>query len=201
MTGEEMKIIFASGNKGKLKEAREIFKGMEVVSIKDVSPSFGPDETGTSFLQNAVLKAEAAIKVSGGIAVLSDDSGLSVPALGGEPGVYSSSYGGVEGDDALNRKRLLAELQDVADRRAFFLCTAVLMMPDGSAFVTVGRCDGNIGYEEKGSNGFGYDSLFIPEGFQRTMAELDSDEKNSLSHRGDAFRKMYERIRCFQLQN
>jgi XTP/dITP diphosphohydrolase len=196
-----MKIIFASGNKGKLKEAREIFQGMEVVSMKDVCPSFGPDETGTSFLQNAVLKAEEAIKVSGGMAVLSDDSGLSVPALDGDPGVYSSSYGGVEGDDALNRKRLLAELKDVAERGAFFLCTAVLMFPDGSAFVTVGRCEGRIGYEEKGSNGFGYDSLFIPEGLDKTMAELDSDKKNSLSHRGDAFRKMYERIRCFQLQN
>ncbi|MBP7434017.1 non-canonical purine NTP pyrophosphatase, partial [bacterium] len=105
-----MKIVFATGNKGKLKEAREIFTGHEIISIKEFDRGFAPDETGDTFFQNAVIKAEAAMKIVKNIPVLSDDSGLIVEALSGAPGVYSSRFGGEEGNDLLNRKKLLNEL-------------------------------------------------------------------------------------------
>jgi len=190
-----MKIVFATGNKGKLKEAREIFAGFEIVSIKEFDSGFAPDETGDSFFQNAVIKAEAAMKIVKNIPVLSDDSGLMVEALDGAPGVYSSRFGGEEGNDILNRKTLLKKLDGITERSACFSCTAVLLFPDMSAVVTNGKCYGKIGYEEFGDNGFGYDPLFIPDGYDKTMAELSSDIKNSLSHRGNAFRKLMEKIR------
>jgi XTP/dITP diphosphohydrolase len=187
-----MKIVFATGNKGKLKEAREIFKDHEVISIKDIVCDFDPEETGDTFLQNAVIKAEAAFEFTNEDAVLSDDSGLVVPALNGDPGVYSSRYGGEDGNDALNRKKLLEEMKDISDRSAYFQCTAVLLKSDGSAIVKTGKCCGSIGFEEKGTSGFGYDPIFIPQGLEKTMAELTPDEKNALSHRGIAFRKIME---------
>ena len=187
-----MKIVFATGNKGKLKEAREIFKDHEVLSIKDFASDFNPEEKGDTFLQNAVIKAEAALEFIDEDAVLSDDSGLVVPSLNGDPGVYSSRYGGEDGNDALNRQKLLHEMKDKKDRRAHFQCTAVLLKKDGSAIVKTGKCYGSIGFEEKGTSGFGYDPIFIPEGLEKTMAELTPDEKNALSHRGVAFRKIME---------
>jgi len=188
-----MKLVFATGNKGKLKEAREIFQGYEIISIKDLAADFDPEETGDTFLQNAVIKAEAAAKLACEVDVLSDDSGLVVPALGGAPGVYSSRYGGEDGNDLKNRKKLLLEMDGVKDRRAYFQCTAVLLKSDGSATVKTGRCHGTIGFKEVGSGGFGYDPLFLPDGYEKTMAELTPDQKNSLSHRGIAFRKIMEK--------
>lgn len=190
-----MKIVFATGNKGKLKEAREIFKDHEIVSIKDFSADFNPEETGDTFFQNAAIKAEAAMKIVKEFVVLSDDSGLIVSALDGAPGVYSSRFGGVEGDNALNRRKLLHELEGVEDRSAYFSCMAVLLFPDMSAIVENGKCSGKIGYIEKGNGGFGYDPLFIPEGYDKTLAELSSEVKNSLSHRGNAFRKIIEKLK------
>ena len=189
-----MKIVFATGNKGKLKEAREIFTGHEIISIKEFDRGFAPDETGETFFQNAVIKAEAAMKIVKNIAVLSDDSGLIVSVLDGAPGVYSSRFGGEEGNDLLNREKLLNELSGITERSAYFSCTAVLLFPDMSAIVTNGKCYGKIGFKELGDNGFGYDPLFIPDGFDKTMSELSSDVKNSLSHRGNAFRKLMEKI-------
>ncbi|HNW82371.1 MAG TPA: RdgB/HAM1 family non-canonical purine NTP pyrophosphatase [bacterium] len=189
-----MKIIFASGNKGKLKEAREIFAGHEIISIKDLCSDFNPEEKGGSFLQNAVIKTEEAMKLVKDIAVLSDDSGLVVKALNGAPGVYSSRYGGEEGNNELNRKKLLAELNGIEERDAYFSCTAVLLFPDMSAIVENGKCLGKIGYYEVGNGGFGYDPLFIPDGFEKTMAELEPYEKNLISHRGKAFRNIMERL-------
>ena len=148
-----MKIVFATGNKGKLKEAGEIFAGHEIISIKEFDSGFAPDETGDSFFQNAVIKAEAAMKMVKNIAVLSDDSGLIVEALSGAPGVYSSRFGGIEGNDLLNRKKLLNELNGITERSACFSCTAVLLFPDMSAVVTNGKCSGKIGYTELGDNG------------------------------------------------
>ncbi|HRZ78535.1 MAG TPA: RdgB/HAM1 family non-canonical purine NTP pyrophosphatase [bacterium] len=191
-----MKIVFASGNAGKLKEAKEIFAGHEIISIKDLCKNFAPEEKGDTFFQNAVIKAEEAMKIVKNTAVLSDDSGLIVEALDGAPGVYSSRYGGVEGDNALNRRKLLHELDGVEDRSAYFSCTAVLLFPDMSAVVGVGKCSGKIGYHEIGDGGFGYDPLFIPEGFEKTMAQLQPGEKNLISHRGRAFRSVMEKIRC-----
>lgn len=189
-----MKIVFATGNKGKLKEAREIFKGHEILSVKDIDPYFNPVEKGDTFFQNAVIKAEAAISLCEDVAVLSDDSGLVVPFLNGDPGVYSSRYGGEDGNDELNRKKLLNEMKDIEDRKAYFQCTAVLLKSDGSAIVEVGKCHGTIGFNEKGTGGFGYDPVFIPESHEKTMAELTAEEKNALSHRGIAFRKVMEAL-------
>ena len=184
-----MKIVFATGNSGKMREAKEIFKGFEVLSVKDFPQWKNPEETGRTFLQNAVIKAEAAAEVAGEYAVLSDDSGLVVPALNGAPGLFSSRYS-KEGSDAANRAKLLAELAGKEDRKAFFVCTAVLIFPDKTVVAAEGRCSGRIIDSCRGQNGFGYDPIFLPDGFEKTMAELSEDEKIAISHRGKAFRKL-----------
>ncbi|HOW51215.1 MAG TPA: RdgB/HAM1 family non-canonical purine NTP pyrophosphatase [bacterium] len=194
-----MKIVFATGNKHKLQEAREIFTGVEVISILDFDKNFDPDEYGKTFLENAVIKAEAARAATGGLPVLSDDSGLVVPALEGAPGIHSARWGGVNGDHARNRAKLRTDIRKIADRSAHFLCTAVLICAAGNALVATGRVDGTLIDEERGGGGFGYDPMFIADGCDRTLAEMSSDEKNALSHRGRAFRKMEEMLRCLAL--
>ena len=194
-----MRIVFATGNKHKLQEAREIFTGVEVLSILDFDKNFDPDEYGKTFLENAVIKAEAARAATGGLPVLSDDSGLVVPALNGAPGIHSARWGGVNGDHVRNRAKLREDLKDITDRRGHFLCTAVLLTGEGGALVATGRVDGALIDEERGAGGFGYDPMFIPDGHDRTLAEMTPDEKNALSHRGRAFRKMEEMLRCLAL--
>lgn len=189
-----MKIVFASGNKGKLREAREIFSGFEVVSIKDYPGWVSPEENGSSFLQNSVIKAEAAGKCVKDAAVLADDSGLCVAALDGAPGIYSSRFSGA-GTDEANRKKLLGELHGAEDRSAYFCCAAVLLFPDGTMLAAEGRCLGRIIDEERGENGFGYDPVFVPDGMEKTLAELGEEEKNALSHRGKAFGKLISQLK------
>lgn len=184
-----MKIVFASGNKGKLREASEIFEGLEIVPISAFNSWHAPDENGTTFLQNAVIKAEAAAAAAEGEVVLADDSGLVVPALNGSPGIFSARFS-VEGTDAANRKKLLSELSGISDRRAYFVCSAVLIFPDRTVIAAEGRCNGRIIESCRGENGFGYDPIFVPDGYCKTLAELSEDEKNSISHRGMAFRKL-----------
>jgi len=184
-----MKIVFASTNRGKLREAAEIFDGFEIVPISAFSAWKSPKENGSTFLQNAVIKAEAAAKAAPDSIVLADDSGLVIPALNGAPGIFSARFS-AEGTDAANRGKLLSELSGKSDRSAYFVCAAVLIFPDKSVFATEGRCYGKIIESCRGENGFGYDPLFVPEGFDKTLAELSEDEKNSLSHRGKAFRKL-----------
>lgn len=184
-----MKIVFASGNKGKLREAAEIFEGFEIVPIS-VFPNWNaPEETGATFLQNALIKAEAAAAAAEDFAVLADDSGLVVPALDGKPGIFSARFS-TEGTDAANRTKLLTELSGKSDRTAFFVCAAVMIFPDKTMIAAEGKCSGRIIGSGRGSNGFGYDPLFVPDGFDKTLAELPEDEKNSLSHRGKAFRRL-----------
>ncbi len=184
-----MKIVFASTNRGKLREAAEIFKDFEIVPINTFSAWKSPDENGSTFLQNAVIKAEAAAKSAPDSIVLADDSGLVIPALDGAPGIFSARFS-KEGTDAANREKLLAELSGKSDRSAYFVCAAVLIFPDKTVFAAEGRCYGRIIESCRGDNGFGYDPLFVPEGYGRTLAELSEDEKNSISHRGRAFRKL-----------
>jgi len=191
-------IVFATGNKGKLREAKEIFNNYDVKSIFDFTDDFDPEEYGKTFIQNAIIKAEAALKVVSNYPVLSDDSGLVVTSLDGAPGIYSSRYAGPEANDQDNRKKMLSELNGVDMRRAWFSCTAVLLFPDYSIVSTQGRCNGVIGSTEKGSGGFGYDPIFIPDGFEKSMAELNADEKNEISHRGVAFRKLGRLVSCIQ---
>ena len=184
-----MKIVFASGNRGKLREAGEIFKGFEIVPISAFPAWHAPDENGSTFLQNAVIKAEAAAAAAEGEIVLADDSGLVVPALNGAPGIFSARFS-PEGTDAANRRKLLGELSKIGDRNAYFLCTAVLVFPDRTVLAAEGRCFGKIIENERGNNGFGYDPVFVPDGYEKTLAELSEEEKNAISHRGKAFRKL-----------
>lgn len=188
-----MKIVFATGNRGKLREAGEIFKGFEIVPIKNFPKWTAPEETGTTFLENAVIKAEAAAAAAEGRIVLADDSGLVVPALDGAPGIFSARFS-AEGTDAANRKKLLGELSGVADRSAWFTCSAVMIFPNGRVIAAEGRCEGKIIETERGENGFGYDPIFVPDSFDRTLAELSEEEKNAISHRGKAFRKLMQMI-------
>ncbi|MBO4440970.1 RdgB/HAM1 family non-canonical purine NTP pyrophosphatase [bacterium] len=188
-----MKIVFASGNSGKLREASEIFKGFEIISIKSYQDWIPPEENGSTFLQNSVVKAEAASRVVRDLPVLADDSGLVVPALGGAPGIMSARFS-AEGTDEANRAKLLAMLKGVRDRSAYFACSAVMIFPDGSVIAERGVCPGRIIDEQRGGNGFGYDPVFVPDGFSETLAELPEEVKNSLSHRGTAFGKLISKI-------
>lgn len=188
----KQKIVLATGNKGKVKEMADVLAdfGFEVVAQTDLGIE-SPEETGLTFVENAILKARHAAKVSG-LPAIADDSGLAVEALGGAPGLYSARYAGVEGDnaDALNRQKLLQELADVPveKRQAKFVSCIVLLQheTDPTPIIAEGECFGTILFEEKGKNGFGYDSLFYSPEKGCTFAELETLEKKKISHRARA---------------
>jgi XTP/dITP diphosphohydrolase len=187
------RLVLATRNAGKLAELRRIL-GDAGLAVDLVGMDAYPDvpdvaETGTTFAENALLKAHA-IATATGLPAVSDDSGLCVDVLGGAPGVLSARWSGRHGDDAANLDLLLAQLGDVPDDRrgAHFACAAVLALPDGAQRVVEGRLDGVVLRERRGSNGFGYDPVFLPDGEGRTTAELSADEKDAISHRGRAFR-------------
>ncbi|WP_273384068.1 RdgB/HAM1 family non-canonical purine NTP pyrophosphatase [Actinobacillus porcinus] len=188
----KQKIVLATGNKGKVKEMADVLAnfGFEVVAQTDLGIE-SPEETGLTFVENAILKARHAAKVSG-LPAIADDSGLAVEALGGAPGLYSARYAGVEGDnaDALNRQKLLQELADVSveKRQAKFVSCIVLLQheTDPTPIIAEGECFGTILFEEKGENGFGYDSLFYSPEKGCTFAELETLEKKKISHRARA---------------
>ncbi len=182
-------IVVATGNAHKLVEIEAILgaamPGVRFVSIKQLGDFEDPEETGTAFAENALIKARAAVAETG-FAAVADDSGLVVDALNGEPGVYSARYAGVHGDDAANNAKLLRNLADVPapERTARFMSVVALVRPDGTELTGTGACEGTIGFEGRGSNGFGYDPLFLPEDTPgKTMAELTPEEKNAISHR------------------
>lgn len=177
------KIVVASGNKGKLREIAEIFKGYEIVSMQAAGFSGDIEENGSTFEENALIKARAVCKALGA-AALADDSGLCVAALGGAPGVYSARYSG--GDDADNRALLLKNLSGAADRRAHFACAVALVFPDGREVTAEGRTEGEILPSERGTGGFGYDSLFYSYDLKKSFGEASDEEKNSVSHRARA---------------
>ncbi|MYL29100.1 XTP/dITP diphosphatase [Halobacillus halophilus] len=182
-------LLIATKNEGKIKEFREMFSkyGISVVSLLDHDPSIDIEETGTTFEENAVIKAEAMMNALN-IPVVADDSGLEVDALNGEPGVYSARYAGIEKDDEKNTAKLLNELNGVSEeeRTARFVCAVAVARPGEATFTKRGTCEGRIAGERQGEHGFGYDPVFIPEGSSRTMAEHTSDEKNAISHRHHA---------------
>lgn len=195
-----MQIVIASKNLGKIKEIKSYacrLPKVQWLTFRDFEAFPDIKEKGSSFLENAELKAEAISDYTGMI-TLADDSGLEVEFLGGKPGVRSSRYAGENASDKENRDRLIAELRDVKnifDRRARFVCSMVLWEPKrGSIFKTRGLCGGYIGFEEKGTGGFGYDCIFIPSGYNKTMAQMDREEKNRISHRGKAIRAVCEFI-------
>lgn len=182
------RLIIATRNSHKTDEIRHMighaFQVRDVLSFPDL-PEI--EETGTTFLENARLKA---LGISGLVEdwVLADDSGLEVDALEGRPGVWSSSFGGEEGNHALNNERLLSEMAGAADRNARFLCTLVLAKDGEEKAVFTGSVKGSIAIDPSGEGGFGYDPLFIPSGYQETLAELGAEKKSQLSHRSEAIR-------------
>jgi XTP/dITP diphosphohydrolase len=188
------RLIVATRNAHKTAEIRAMIGDRFVVMNSDDFPETPViEETGVTFLENARLKAEGISRVVDGW-VLSDDSGLEVDALDGAPGVWSSSYGGEEGNHAKNNARLLAEMAGKSDRRARFRCTMVLAREGQEIANFSGSVEGRIIDSLKGAAGFGYDPLFIPDGYEQTFAELGDDVKNSLSHRSRALAQVIEHL-------
>ncbi len=189
-----IEIIAATGNANKVKEFKEILgEEYDVKSLKDVGLKLDIVEDADTFYGNALIKAKAVSKATGKI-VLADDSGLIVDALGGAPGVYSARYGGEDGNDVLNRARLLREMGGITDRSARFHASIVLYYPDGTHIHTEGNTEGYILYKEEGNNGFGYDSLFYSTDLNECFAVADSASKNAVSHRGRALKALVEKL-------
>lgn len=191
------KIIFATGNEGKMREVRMILGdlGIQVVSMKEAGVTAEAEENGTTFEENAIIKAKEIMEKTGEI-VLADDSGLEVDALGGEPGIYSARYMGHDTSYHIKNNSLIERLEGKTgeERSARFVCAIAACFPDGRVLTTRGTMEGQIGYEEKGENGFGYDPVFYLPEYQCYSAELPLEEKNKLSHRGKALRLMKEAL-------
>ena len=186
-------MIFATGNENKMKEIREILGALplEILSMKEAGVSADIVEDGKTFEENALIKARAICKLAGEM-VLADDSGLEIDYLNKEPGIYSARYMGEDTSYHIKNKSLIDRLEGVPDekRTARFVCAIAAVFPDGKELVVRGTVEGIIGYEEKGENGFGYDPIFYLQERGCTTAELPPEEKNSISHRGNALRLM-----------
>ena len=194
------RLILATRNAGKVTELRAILNAA-ALDVELVGADAYPDvpdvkETGVTFAENALLKAHALAQATGHPAV-ADDSGLCVDVLGGAPGIFSARWAGKHGDDRANLDLLLAQLGDIADehRTAHFACAAALALPDGTERVVEGRLEGTLRHTPTGDGGFGYDPILQPLGETRTCAELTADEKNAISHRGQAFRALAPVVR------
>ncbi len=188
------RIIAASRNRHKIEEIEAITAkyGMSIVSRDDAGlPKTEIEEDGVTFEENSYKKAYEIMKMSGEITI-ADDSGLAVEYLGGEPGVYSARFAGENAGDEKNNEKLLNMLEGVSysDRRAMFVSVITMVFPDGETIVARGECPGHIIDRPVGENGFGYDPLFVPDGFQRTFAQLTPEEKNRISHRAKALEKL-----------
>lgn len=204
-----MIICAATNNLGKLRELRRILEhqGHEVRSLRDLGVDLEPEENGTTFAENARIKAEAFCKATG-LPTVADDSGICVDALHGAPGVYSARYAGEHGDDDANNEKLLRAMADVPEeqRTARFVSAICLMLPNGADLIVEGICPGRVSYGLAGENGFGYDPLFIPESvglenggtvqnvFGRSYAQLDDNEKDAISHRGRAMEALAAKL-------
>ncbi len=186
------RLLLATRNAGKLAELQRLLSGavpgVEVVGLRDVPEYPEAPETGATFAENALLKAREAVRYTG-LPAVADDSGIAVDALNGMPGVLSARWSGRHGDDAANTALLLGQLADVPDERrgAAFVCAAALVTPDGAETVLERQWRGRVVHEPRGSNGFGYDPVFLPDGLDVTSAELEPAEKDARSHRGQAF--------------
>ena len=191
----KQRLIFATGNEGKMREIREILAdtGYEILSMKEAGIDLDIVEDGKTFEENAIIKAKAVMEASGEL-TLADDSGLEIDAFGGEPGIYSSRYLGEDTSYTEKNQIILERMKDIPDekRSARFVCVIAAAFPDGQTYTTRGTMEGIIGYESKGGNGFGYDPFFYLPELKKYSAQLSSDEKNHLSHRGEALRKMKE---------
>jgi XTP/dITP diphosphohydrolase len=186
------RLVIASHNPGKVREIAALLDGhgLDVVSAKELDlPE--PEETGTTFVMNAELKARAAADLSG-LPALADDSGLCVEALGGDPGIFSARWAGESKDFAEAMRRVHAKVDAIEDasRDAHFVCALALAWPDGHVEWFEGRVDGVLVWPPRGDKGFGYDAMFLPNGADQTFGEMDEGEKHAISHRADAFRQM-----------
>lgn len=192
------KIIFATGNAGKMKEIRAVFSDFdgEILSMKEAGVDCDIEENGTSFEENALIKAKAIWERTRAI-VLADDSGLEVDYLNKEPGIYSARYLGEETPYDVKNKIIMERLEGVPkeQRTARFVCAIAAVLPDGSEKTVRQTIEGYIGYEQKGENGFGYDPIFVVTEYAKTTAELTMEEKNAISHRGKALRAMKEELK------
>ncbi len=186
-------VVLATRNRGKVEELRRILVpfGIELVGLDDVAPYEPAPETAPDFAGNALAKAREAVRHTG-LPAVADDSGLSVDALNGMPGVLSARWAGRHGDDVANLQLVLGQLEDVPDERrgARFVCAAAFALPDGREQVVEGVVEGVLLRAPRGSGGFGYDPLFVPHGSDRTTAEMTPQEKDAISHRGQAFRAL-----------
>lgn len=192
------RIIFATGNADKIREIREIMEdtGLEVVSMKEAGICPEIEENGATYEENALIKARAVAAHTDEI-VMADDSGLEIDSLNREPGVYSARYLGEDTPYSVKNANLIGRLEGVPDekRTARFVCAIAAVLPDGKELTTRAAIEGRIGYEERGSNGFGYDPIFYVPQFRKTTAELTEEQKNQVSHRGQALRLMKEELR------
>ncbi len=192
----ERKIVFATGNENKMKEIRMILSdlGMPILSMKEAGIHVDVEENGTTFEENALIKATEIAKNVDNCIVLADDSGLEIDYLNKEPGIYSARYAGENTSYDIKNNLLLSRLEGVPDekRTARFVCAIAAAFPDGTTEVVRGTIEGRIGYEIAGENGFGYDPIFYVPEYGCTTAEMDPEKKNELSHRGNALRAMRE---------
>lgn len=190
------KLVVASHNKGKVREINALLEnfGVKAQSAGELGLE-EPEETETTFIGNALLKARAAAIASGEVA-LADDSGLCVNALGGDPGIYSARWAGENKDFYFAMSRIEKELKDKAtkDYSAYFVCALALVWPDGEEMVFEGRVNGNLVFPPKGQNGFGYDPIFVADGENITFGEMDPDKKHAMSHRAKAFEKLVAEV-------
>lgn len=193
-------VVIATRNEGKAREFAFLFDGVfsKVLSLKDFPSAVSPEETGATFAENSLIKAEAAfgaVRADSGRAVLADDSGLEVFSLNGVPGVRSARYAGENSTDAENTDKLMSELAGVKDRRARFVCSLTMILPGREKITATGVCDGVISETAKGKGGFGYDPVFFVPPLGKTMAELEPEEKNRISHRAKAAAGIVSRLR------
>ncbi|HHW7566784.1 RdgB/HAM1 family non-canonical purine NTP pyrophosphatase [Mannheimia haemolytica] len=193
---EKTKIVLATSNAGKVKEMADVLSqfGFDVVAQSEFGIE-SPEETGLTFVENALIKARFAAKMTG-LPAIADDSGLSVVALGGEPGLYSARYAGEQATDADNRQKLLAKMQGQENRLAKFVSCIVFLKheTDPTPYIALGECFGEILTEERGENGFGYDSLFFYPSKACTFAELETKEKKAISHRAIALEQLKQQL-------
>jgi len=192
------KLLIATRNKQKKRELQAILTGWDVqlLSLDDIAAIPEIIEDGATFAENAIKKARITADLSGCI-TLADDSGLEVEALGGAPGIFSARFAGLQADDEANNRKILYLLKDVGEdkRIARFVCVIAVAVPNGEVYTVQGICEGKIAHRSQGQGGFGYDPLFIPQGFSRTFAELEEEDKNQISHRGQALLQVLPLLR------
>lgn len=192
------RIIFATGNQGKMKEIREIMSNIsdKIFSLKEAGIEADIDENGTTFEENAIIKAKTICELTGQI-VMADDSGLEVDYMDKAPGVYSARYLGEDTPYSIKNAAIIKNLENAKgdERSARFVCVIAAAFPDGRVITSRGVIEGLIGYEEKGDNGFGYDPIFYVPEYNMTTAQMNSEQKNQISHRGKALRLMKEKLK------